>query len=417
MRAPGPVQFAVSHPTGNRNVRAALSALQARGMLHSFWTGMAWHGGAGRSAVLPASLLRELERRRFADIPRERIVQNAAREIVRLAAQRLLGGVGGLSELPLLRADGINRAHDGFVARGLRADAGYQAVYAPIGASYRTFATARRLGLATVLEMSSAYYGFYRDLIAEEAERAPAWAPTLRDAIAAVNRPRHDDAEIATAGRLIVPSRFVADSLRGAKGAPRPIVVPYGCPPATGEATARPPGKVKLQVLFVGSLTQAKGLSYLFAAAARVSSIADLTVVGGLRTRDCRALNDALGRVRWIERLTHPDLLRLMAQCDVLVLPSLAEGMALVVGEAMAQGCAVVVTPNAGNDVLVRDGDTGFVVPVRDSDAIERALVTLHGDRDLLATMSRKARAEAAAYSDAAYGAALCQTLAPVLHD
>ena len=412
MNVPRPLQMAVTHPTGNRNVRAALTALEASGMLHSYWTGLAWRADSSWSGVLPARARRELERRTFAGIPHDKIVQKPGREIVRLAAQRLFGRFGRLQNIPLLRADELNRAHDTFVARRLRPDAGYDAVAAPIGASRRTFERARQLGLKTVLDVTSAYHRVYRDIIRDEAGRMPAWASTLEDALTAFGKPRGDDVELSAADLVVAPSAFVADTLRHANLERKPVVIPYGCPDALprSDAAARPK-RDRLKVLFVGSLTQAKGLSYMFEAIEQTRSIVDVTVVGGLRTRQCRALNDALAKVRWFAHLPHADILRLMAECDVLIHPSLSEGMALVVGEAMSRACPVIVTPNAGNEFLVRDGESGIVVPIRDAVAIERALVTLADDRDRLAWMSRNAQATAAAYSDAAYGNAFCQAM------
>ncbi len=412
-----PIKIAVSHPTGNRNIRAALAAFQANGLLHSFWTGFAWESESFWTGVIPSSLRRELERRSFKGIPHDKIVQNRGRELARLAAQRLLGRIGGVQNLPLISADEIYPTHDGFMARQLCSDCGYNVVYAPIGGTHRTFERAKGLGLKLVLELSSVYFGFYRDLIREEADRMPAWAATLDDALVAVSKPRHDDEELEMADLLIVPSRFVEDSLRGAKvqSTLKPIVIPYGCPnPGPSNDTIRPRND-KLRLLFVGSLTQAKGLSYLFDAISSAHSIIDTTIVGSLRTRECRALNDALHKVRWYEHLPHEHILRLMTQCDVLVHPSLAEGMALVVGEAMSQGRTVIVTPNAGNDYLVQDGKTGIVVPVRDANAIEEALVTLANDRERLIWMSQNAHLKAITYTDEQYGKFLCSALISAL--
>ncbi len=416
MNPPGPLQMAVTHPTGNRNVRAALTALQAHGMLHSYWTGLAWRGDAFWSGALPSRVRRELERRTFAGIPHDKLVQNPGRELVRLTAQRLFKRFDRLQTMSLLRADEVNRAHDAFVARRLRPDAGYQAIAAPIGASQRTFARARELGLKTVLDVTSAYHRVYRHIIRDEADRMPAWASTLEDALTAFGKPRGDDAELSMADLVVAPSTFVAGTLCQADLHRQPVVIPYGCPdPLPFHAAARPT-RDKLKVLFVGSLTQAKGLSYMFEALAKTRAIVDATVVGGLRTRKCGALNDALAKVRWFAHLPHADILRLMAECDVLIHPSLSEGMALVVGEAMSRSCPVIVTANAGNDFLVRDGENGIVVPIRDAAAIEQALVTLAADRDRLGWMARNAQARAAAYSDAAYGNAFCDTVAAAFH-
>lgn len=85
-------------------------------------------------------------------------------------------------------------------------------------------------------------------------------------------------------------------------------------------------------------------------------------------------------------------------RADVLVLPSLAEGSALVVLEAMSSGLPVVVTPNVGADA-VRDGVEGFVVPIRSPELIAQRLSTLSEDSELRHSMGKRARSRVAQFS------------------
>ena len=88
------------------------------------------------------------------------------------------------------------------------------------------------------------------------------------------------------------------------------------------------------------------------------------------------------------------------AAADVFVLPSLSEGMATVTLEALASGIPVVTTPNAGS--CVRDGIDGFVVPVRDPEALADAIETIVTDRALRSHMAVNARARARTFPGAA---------------
>jgi glycosyltransferase involved in cell wall biosynthesis len=80
-----------------------------------------------------------------------------------------------------------------------------------------------------------------------------------------------------------------------------------------------------------------------------------------------------------------------MRRNDVFVFPSLFEGLALVTGEAISQGLPVITTPNSGGTDILRDGFDGFIVPIRDAEAITERLLQLHGDRALLQQMSDSA--------------------------
>lgn len=62
------------------------------------------------------------------------------------------------------------------------------------------------------------------------------------------------------------------------------------------------------------------------------------------------------------------------------MLPSVEEGLALVQAQALACGCPVICTPNTGGEDIFRDGEAGFVVPVRNALAIVDRLERLAGD-------------------------------------
>ncbi|MFQ3577585.1 MAG: glycosyltransferase, partial [Verrucomicrobiia bacterium] len=66
----------------------------------------------------------------------------------------------------------------------------------------------------------------------------------------------------------------------------------------------------------------------------------------------------------------HSVVLEVMSRHDVLVLPSIIEGRALVQQEAMSVGVPVIATRNAGADDLIKDGETGFLVPPRDPEIL-----------------------------------------------
>jgi starch synthase len=87
------------------------------------------------------------------------------------------------------------------------------------------------------------------------------------------------------------------------------------------------------------------------------------------------------------------------AQMDVFVLPSLVEGFPLTALEAMACGLPVVVSENTFGSDVIRDGYNGYVVPIRDVDAIVDRLRLLAGDDELRATMGANARATAESFS------------------
>jgi glycosyltransferase involved in cell wall biosynthesis len=132
-------------------------------------------------------------------------------------------------------------------------------------------------------------------------------------------------------------------------------------------------------VLAVGRLTEQKGYTYLLDAACTVTAeLPDthflLAGDGPLETQ-LRARARACGAGRNVHFLgPRPGVRHLMPACDLFVLPSLFEGLPLVVLEAMSAGRAVVATSVCGTEEAVADGVTGRLVPPRDADALAAAI-------------------------------------------
>ena len=86
------------------------------------------------------------------------------------------------------------------------------------------------------------------------------------------------------------------------------------------------------------------------------------------------------------------DVAAVVCALDVFVLPSLKEGLSIAVMEAMALEKPVVCSAIAGLPEVVRDGQTGFLVPPGDSCALQNALEKLFADAELRAQLGRNAR-------------------------
>ncbi len=151
--------------------------------------------------------------------------------------------------------------------------------------------------------------------------------------------------------------------------------------------------------LFIGRLEAQKGWGVLLDAAVRTATARPdwrLVLVGD--GPDRAAIEN---RVRQDPRLAQQvlilgrrgDVAGLLKAADLLVLPSLWEGMPNVVLEAMAAGRAVVATKVEGSEDLVIDGETGRLVPPGDAEALADALLDAHADPERLAAWGRAGRA------------------------
>jgi len=387
----------LSHPTANQNVRQAALAFAETGLLAEFWTCLHWKQGGLFDRYCPARLRRELRRRSFSSQLEPFIRTLPLREAGRLLSQQLGLHFLTRTETGTFSMDAVYLSLDRHVARRLIGATGIKAVYGYDGGALESFRAAKARGLKCIYEHPIVYWREVRRYQQEEAELHPEWKPTLTALHDSEAKLARKDAELELANVVIVPSTFSKNSLKQAPGLKAAVqVVPYGAPSVSRVAVETRAGK--LAVLFVGALTQAKGLHYLLEAAAALGPQISLTLIGN-RVSPIVPAPALLEKHRWISSLAHDDLLREMASHDVLVLPSLHEGFGLVISEAMAQGLVVIATPHTVAPDLIDDGVDGFIVPIRSAEAIVEKLELLGRDPDRLYEMKQAARRKAQAHS------------------
>lgn len=404
----------LSHPTGNAFVRAALRALHAAGSLHLFYTALAMpHERALR--WLPLALRRQLLRRHFGEIPPERVRTHPWREASRLGASVL--HLDRLTRPPAWASvDEVFAEFDRHVARHitLRQDgARVSAVYCYEDAAERTLQAGRVRGLRCVYELPIAHWRTTQRLLHEEAERLPDWRPTIQGLDDRPEKLARKDRELELADTVVVPSRFVLDSLPAhVRATKRCVVASFGSPlpPQASTEPVRRDGR--LRVLFAGAMTQRKGLADLFAAMRLLDRSDVELVVMGSPLAPMSFYRGQCDRFTYEAPRPHHEVLALMRSCDLLALPSIVEGRALVQQEALACGLPLLVTPNAGGDDLVEEGETGFLVPIRSPQMLAERIAWLADHRMRLSEMSRLARQKAADTDWARYEAQVREVVA-----
>jgi glycosyltransferase involved in cell wall biosynthesis len=145
-----------------------------------------------------------------------------------------------------------------------------------------------------------------------------------------------------------------------------------------------------VRVLFLGSLGRRKGAPELIEAMAELPERVRLVLAGGDEdpgaTAKARAQAEGLRitpRVRFAGTVLGADKGALLRDSDIFALPSRAEGLPMALLEAMAAGLPVVTTPVGGIPSLIRDGETGLLVPAGSPRAMAKALGRLAADPDL----------------------------------
>ena len=175
-------------------------------------------------------------------------------------------------------------------------------------------------------------------------------------------------------------------------------IVHCGIDPARYTPTTRPMGR---EITFVGRLAAVKGVPVLFEALAEARAALPglhLTLIGDGPERaalEAEAKASGLdGAVTFAGYKSQSDVAQALSQTDLLVLPSFAEGVPVVLMEAMAAGKPVVATQVAGVGELVEQGRSGRLVPPGDASSLAAAIVASLSDPNWHAQAGAAGRAK-----------------------
>lgn len=396
------MKILIFHPSGNSNVRAIAKGFLNQGLLYQFYTSIAVFPNNFWDKIGNIKGFGDIKRRSFDSGLRTFTAEYPVNEIGRMIASKL--NIKSLikPETGIFCVDKIYQNLDKNISKKLESAKknGLTAVYAYEDGALETFKAAKKIGLECIYDLPIAYHKLLHELLIEEAVRKPDWAFTLgggiNDSLDKLERKRK---ELELADTIVVASDFVRNSLPVWASKKKIIQSPFGTPVSSTQiVTEKRNNHQKLRVLFVGSMTQRKGLSDLFDAMKLVdSSKVELVVLGSLAA----PISFYSSQIEFTYEPTRSnvEVLKLMRTCDVFCLPSIVEGRALVMQEAMSQGLPIIITPNTGGEDLVIEGETGFLVPIRSPKAIAEKINWFTENREKISEMGAKAIKQAQKYT------------------
>ena len=383
-------RFVVSHPTGNTFVRAILNQLNDQNQLEKFFTTI----GAGEGANFLISAFCA-EKRQYA-IPDKKISRLWVPEVARLLSK-------GNQEKKRRRVDLSYQALDKKFSRELN-NLNAKILHAYEDGCSSSFARAKQLGMQCSYELPIAHWATVRRLLAEEAERYPEWEPTLESTREPEEKLFRKEEELKLADRITCPSQFVLDSIPLEIRQKTPCQVsPFGSPPCEPVDFKSPKKYDTLKLLFVGSMSQRKGLADLFEAMKLLKGEPISLSILGQPSMPMEFYRKKFAEFAYFSPCSNQKVRKIMKTHDALVLPSIVEGRALVQQEALSCGLPIIVTPNAGGEDLVEEGVTGQLVPIRLPEKIAESISSIMANRKNRVEIKKLCQKKAREYSWANY--------------
>lgn len=389
-------RFIISH-SGKQHSYHVAKALHELGYLKAFYTS---------SYIANFSLQNFIQKKGWSFLSR-RFLQGLGGQYVKAAwryeikeqfFRKLKGNTQAVNELVYKR----DISFDSNLARKL-SKFSFDVFWGFQGSCRKSLEAASNIGKPGICEMTIAHLPFAKRVLDEEAALHPEWA----DSIDFTSFPAYYEQRLIEepliANKVIAISSFLKQTLvQEGVNAEKVTVIPLGFDTRlikfteqNASITNRP-----LRLLYVGRITQRKGIKYLLEAIKQFDKKdVELHIIGNVygSGKAFQAYND---HYYYTPGVSQHELFNLYGNYDVLVFPSILEGFGLVTVEAMGAGLPVITTPHTNATEVIEDSKNGYVVPVRNIDSIVKAITTIRNmDDSCFQQMRLNARQTALKYT------------------
>lgn len=257
------------------------------------------------------------------------------------------------------------------------------------GNSLSNITSAKKNGIKTVLERGSTHILHQQELLQEEYRQ-------LNIPMKQITHPNNlarELAEYEACDYISIPTSVVYDSFVERGINPNKLLVtPYGV-----DCDLFKPAEKKddvFRIIFCGHCCVRKGAQYLIQAFHELKlPNAELWFIGSVEPQLMPLINQYKSeKIIFLGSQPEHELPQFYQQGSIFCLPSIEEGQGLVINQAMACGLPIICTENTGGKDLLKTGNEGFVIPIRDVSALKDRIMTLYKDTQLSLSMGASAR-------------------------
>jgi len=246
---------------------------------------------------------------------------------------------------------------------------------------------AREVGAIALLERGSGHIQHQRDLLLEESERVGI----------EVNLPdpeiiEKEKREYERADGMVVPSHFAEQSFKKyGVDSKKLIRIPYGVD--LDEFQEGEKLDTTFRVVYAGRMSLQKGVHYLLQAFSELDlPNAELWLLGKKRPEIAPYFEKYKSSFQHLGHKPQDELQQYYSQGSVFVLNSVQDGFGMVIPQAMSCGLPAICTEHTGGPDIVREGTDGFIIPIRDVDALKEKLLWCYENQDKCREMGQAAR-------------------------
>lgn len=257
----------------------------------------------------------------------------------------------------------------------------------------KTIRKAKRLGAITIIDHGSAHIEYQDRILREEYKRwriKPDKSRLANPKILEKELKEYKETDYISIPSLFSQKTFLEAGVQESKL----LHVPYGVD--TSQFKPAPKSDSVFRVVYAGGMTLQKGVHYLLQAFSELNlPNSELLLIGGLTDEIKPFFKKYEGKFRYVGSVPQTELANHYSQSSVFVLNSIHDGFGMVIIQAMACGLPVIATENTGGPDIIRDGVNGFIIPIRDVEALKNKLRFLYENPAIQKAMGEMAQKKA----------------------
>lgn len=252
------------------------------------------------------------------------------------------------------------------------------------GSSLETLIEAKKQNKITILERGSSHYNYQMKILQETNKKFfPNYDSWQRELL-----------EYELADYISIPSSFVKRTfIENGISENKLIVNPYGVDLSEFKQIEKKDNVFR--IIFCGSLSIQKGSNYLLQAIYELNlPNFEFWHIGSIKEEMDNYIEKYTSK-SIIYKGVYPqnELYKLYSQGSVFILPSVQDGFGMVIFQAMSCGLPVILSENTGAyDAITQDGEEGFVIPIKNVEAIKEKILYLYNNQDIAKEMGQKAK-------------------------
>jgi glycosyltransferase involved in cell wall biosynthesis len=257
--------------------------------------------------------------------------------------------------------------------------------------SLHSLRVAKREGAITLLERGSPHILYREQILRDECDR---FGLTHKGSMPGIIKKELQEYE--EADYIEVPSSFAKRTFLTHNVNANKIIQSFrGIYPLTFRQVAKEDTMFRL--LYVGRIALAKGLHYLLRAFSELDlPNSELLLIGPITDVELKSfLRRYDKKVKWLGAKPQRELYKYYSQGSVFVLNSIEEGFPMVLTQAMSCGLPIICTVNTAGPDIIEDNNDGFIIPIRDIDALKEKILFFYRNPKKCCEMGQAAKQKA----------------------